>query len=90
MNDPAVVLYTTDWCGYCRRARALFTDKGVAYTDINVDTVPGAREQMQARSGRRSVPQIFIGERHIGGYDDARALDDQGQLDPLLAGLAGT
>jgi glutaredoxin 3 len=85
VQSPAVVLYTTSWCGWCRRARQLFTDKGVAFTDIDVEMVPGAREEMHARSGgRTSVPQVFIGERHIGGYDDTRALDEQGELDRLL------
>ena len=80
-----VVLYTTSWCGYCARARRLLADKGASFTDIDVDAVDGARAEMQRRSGRTSVPQIFIGERHIGGYDDMRALDDKGQLDPLLS-----
>jgi glutaredoxin 3 len=87
MSDvtPAVVMYATSWCGYCARARRLFKDKGVAFTEIDVEAVPGARAEMQRRSGRTSVPQIFIGERHIGGYDDTRALDLAGQLDPLLS-----
>ena len=90
MNDTAVVMYTTQWCGYCRRARLLFSGKGVPFTDIDVEAVPGAREEMHARSGRTSVPQVFIGGQHIGGFDDTKALDDQGPLDPLLAGMAGT
>jgi len=87
MSAP-VVMYTTSWCPYCTSARQLFDGKGVAYTEIDVDTVQGAREEMQRRSGRTSVPQIFVGERHLGGYDDTRALDDRGGLDPLLAGSA--
>jgi glutaredoxin 3 len=79
-----VVLYTTSWCPYCDRARRLFQDKGVPFTEIDVDRIEGARARMQQRSGRTSVPQIFIGDRHVGGYDDARALDAQGELDPLL------
>ena len=90
MNDTAVVMYTTQWCGYCRRARLLFSGKGVPFTDIDVEAVPGAREEMHARSGRTSVPQVFIGGQHIGGFDDTKALDDQGKLDPLLAGTVGT
>ena len=90
MSDTAVVMYTTQWCGYCRRARLLFTGKGVPFTDIDVEAVPGAREEMHARSGRTSVPQVFIRGQHIGGFDDTKALDDQGKLDPLLAGMAGT
>jgi glutaredoxin 3 len=89
MSEPAVVMYTTQWCGYCRRARLLFSGKGVAFTDIDIEAVPGAREQMHARSGRTSVPQIFIRDQHIGGFDDTKALDDQGKLDPLLAAAAG-
>jgi glutaredoxin 3 len=61
----------------------------VAFTEIDVEATPGARELMHARSGRTSVPQIFIGGHHIGGFDDTKALDDQGKLDPLLAGTAG-
>jgi glutaredoxin 3 len=87
-----VVLYTTSWCGFCaraRRARRLFTEKGVTFTDIDVENVQGARDEMRARSGgRTSVPQVFIDGRHIGGYDDTRALDDKGELDPLLKGTA--
>ena len=80
----AVTMYTTSWCGYCARARRLFTEKGVPFTDIDVEQVEGAREQMRQRSGRNTVPQIFIGDRHIGGYDDTRALEQKGELDPLL------
>ena len=86
-NAADVVLYTTSWCPYCTRARALFTAKGVAFTDIDIEATPGARQQMQARSGRTSVPQIFVGDRHLGGFDDTKALDDQGLLDPILQRL---
>ena len=87
MSAPAVVMYMTGWCPYCQRARALLQSKGVAFTEIDIEAVPGARDEMRARSGRTSVPQIFIGERHIGGFDDTKALDDQGGLDPLLTEL---
>jgi glutaredoxin 3 len=80
-----VVMYTTSWCPYCARARALFTAKGVPFTEIDVEQVPGARAEMQQRSGRRTVPQVFIGGQHVGGYDDTRDLDERGGLDPLLA-----
>lgn len=86
MSHPAVLMYTTSWCPYCTRARQLFAAKGVAFTEIDVEQVAGAREEMQARSGRSSVPQIFIGDRHLGGFDDTRALDQAGKLDALLAG----
>ena len=79
-----VVMYTTSWCGFCARARRLFKEKGVEVTDVDVENVEGAREEMRARSGRNTVPQIFIDGRHIGGYDDTRALDERGELDPLL------
>jgi glutaredoxin 3 len=85
-----LVLYTTAWCPYCVRAKRLFDGKGVAYTEIDVEAIDGAHAEMQQRSGRTSVPQIFIGDRHLGGFDDTKALDDKGELDPLLAGLTGT
>jgi glutaredoxin 3 len=88
-NDSAVVMYTTSWCPYCSRARSLFDGKGVQYTEIDVDVVAGARAEMQQRSGRTSVPQIFVGDRHLGGYDDTSALDRRGELDPLLAAARG-
>ncbi len=78
-------MYSTSWCGYCARARHLLTAKGASFVEIDVDAVPGSREEMQRRSGRTSVPQIFIGEQHVGGYDDMHALDQRGALDPLLA-----
>jgi GrxC family glutaredoxin len=84
----AVVMYATSRCGYCARARQLFAAKGVPFTEIDVDRVPGSRAEMQQRSGRDTVPQIFIGAQHVGGYDDARALDQRGELDPLLAAIA--
>jgi glutaredoxin 3 len=87
---PDVVLYTTSWCPYCERARALFRAKRVAFREIDVEAVDGARAEMRARSGRTSVPQVFVGDRHLGGCDDTLALDAAGGLDPLLAGTAGT
>ena len=84
MSAPKVVMYVSDWCPYCARARSLLADKGVAVEEIDVEAVPGAREEMRARSGRDTVPQIFIGETHVGGSDDLQALDEDGRLDPLL------
>ena len=81
---PKVVMYCTDWCPYCDRARSLLADKGVTVLEIDVDAVPGAREEMRARSGRDTVPQIFIGDSHVGGSDDLQALDADGRLDSLL------
>jgi glutaredoxin 3 len=77
-------MYVMDWCPYCERARSLLADKGVAVEEIDVESVPGAREEMRARSGRDTVPQIFIGESHLGGSDDLQALDADGRLDVLL------
>ena len=85
-----VVMYSTTFCPYCERARALLKRKGVPFREIKVDEDPSQREVMLQRSGgRRTVPQIFIGDRHVGGYDDLYALDRAGGLDPLL-GLTGS
>ncbi|MEO6015129.1 MAG: glutaredoxin 3 [Devosia sp.] len=80
-----VQIYTTGWCPYCNAAKALLDDKGVPYEEIDV-TDPDLRMGMvQRANGRRTVPQIFVGEHHVGGYDDIAALERRGQLDPLLA-----
>ena len=80
-----VQIYTTGWCPYCNAAKALLADKGVPYEEIDV-TEPTLRDAMvQRANGRRTVPQIFIGATHVGGYDDMAALERRGQLDPLLA-----
>jgi len=79
-----VVMYATGWCPYCARARALLERKSVSFEEIDINRDPALREQMIARSGRRTVPQIFVGEVHVGGCDDLHALDAQGGLDPLL------
>lgn len=84
MSAPAVVMYGRAGCSYCRRARELLARKGVAYTEIDVEHVTGARAEMQQRSGRNTVPQIFVGTRHLGGYDDTAALDAAGELDRIL------
>jgi glutaredoxin 3 len=82
---PEVTMYSTAFCGYCQRARGLFERKGVAFREIKVDEEAGERDIMLKRSGGlRTVPQIFIGERHVGGYDDLAALDRSGELDKLL------
>jgi glutaredoxin 3 len=86
--DTPVVMYATNRCGYCARARRLLEGKGITWTEIDVDTVAGSRAEMQQRSGRNTVPQIFVGERHLGGFDDINALDGRGELDPLLAGAS--
>jgi glutaredoxin 3 len=82
---PEVTMYATGWCPYCDRARGLLQRKGVVYREIKVDEDPAQRDTMLKRSGgRRTVPQIFIGDRHVGGFDDLYALDKAGELDQLL------
>ena len=81
-----VTIYTSAWCGYCAMAKRLLDSKGVRYDEIPVDMDVTRRAEMEQRSGRRTVPQIWIGERHVGGYDDHAALERAGQLDALLAG----
>lgn len=81
----AVTMYTTAVCPYCVRAKQILKAKGVEQIEeIRIDTDPTQRLQMMERSGRRSVPQIFIGQTHVGGCDDLVALDGQGGLTPLL------
>lgn len=81
-----VEIYTTPTCPYCHAAKALLADKNVDFTEISV-LDPDLREKMTERAhGRRTVPQIFVGDTHVGGYDDLAALERQGGLDPLLAG----
>lgn len=81
-----VTIYTTAWCPYCTAAKALLTKKGIAFDEIGVDGNPELRQAMTARAGgRTSVPQIFIGDRHVGGSDDLHALEARGELDTLLA-----
>jgi glutaredoxin 3 len=87
MPGPRVVMYATSWCPYCARARRLLASKGVQFEEIDVEAQPEARAEMVRRSGgRRTVPQIFIGESHVGGSDDLHELDASGGLDRLLAG----
>lgn len=84
-----IEIYTTALCPYCRRAKALLDKKNVAYTEYEVDVTPGKLDEMLKRSnGRRSVPQIFIDGKGIGGSDDLHALDRQGKLDALLGRAA--
>jgi glutaredoxin 3 len=83
MSAP-VVMYATSWCPYCARARTLLSSKGATFQEIDIEAQPNEREEMIRRSGRTTVPQIFIGERHIGGCDDLLELDAAGGLDPLL------
>ncbi len=80
-----VVMYCTEVCPYCVRAERLLTSKNVSIEKIRVDLHPERREEMVQRTGRRTVPQIFIGDTHVGGFDDLALLDSKGGLDPLLA-----
>jgi len=83
-----VLMYSTAVCPYCIRAEQLLKRKGVETIEkVRVDLEPARREEMMARTGRRSVPQIYIGTTHVGGFDDLAALDQAGGLDPLLAGV---
>ena len=84
-----VTMYTTQVCPYCVRAKALLRQRGVEQIEeIRIDLDPAERERMMARTGRRTVPQIYIGDTHVGGCDDLYALDSAGRLLPLLAGEA--
>ncbi|MBM3510749.1 MAG: glutaredoxin 3 [Alphaproteobacteria bacterium] len=84
-----VTVYTTFLCPYCARAKKLLSDKGVAFTEIDVSYDPDQRAAMSKRAGgRMTVPQIFVGATHVGGCDDLYALDRAGKLDPLLANSA--
>lgn len=81
-----VTMYTTGVCPYCQMAERLLRAKGVAEIEkVRIDLDPARRDEMMARTGRRTVPQIYIGETHVGGFDDLSALDRAGGLDPLLA-----
>jgi glutaredoxin 3 len=80
-----VVMYATEWCPYCRRAEALLRRKGADVEKIDLDAEPRRRAEMQARSGRRTVPQIWVGATHVGGCDELHELEREGKLDPLLA-----
>ncbi len=79
-----VVVYSTRFCAFCTMAKRLLSQKGAAFEEIMVDGDDRRREEMIRRSGRRTVPQVFIGEKHVGGYDDLVALERNGQLGPLL------
>ena len=82
-------MYSTAWCPYCVRARRLLDQRGVSYKDIQVERQPELRQQMQTLSGRHTVPQIWIGDTHVGGYTDLLELDLDGQLDSLLQRACG-
>ena len=84
-----VTIYSTPICPYCIAAKRLLTQKGVEFEDIDVMAQPDLRGDMMVRAGgRHTVPQIFVGETHVGGFDDLQALENRGKLDPLLNGDA--
>jgi glutaredoxin 3 len=79
-----VIIYSTEYCGYCQRAKQLLDRKKIPYTEIDVTNDTALREKMEKESGRRTVPQLFIDGKHIGGCDDLYALDKTGELDTLI------
>jgi glutaredoxin 3 len=85
MTAPLIEMYTTSWCPYCTRAKRLLEHKAASYAEISIEEHPERRTEMIQRSGRRTVPQIFIDGHHIGGSDELAALDAAGGLDRLLS-----
>lgn len=85
MTAPAVTIYTTGFCGYCLRALALLRRRGVAFTEISVDDQPRLRSELLSRSDSRTLPQIFIADRYVGGATELAVLERSGELDRLLA-----
>jgi len=85
---PPITLYTSAVCGYCVAAKNFLRSRGLDWEEVRIDTDPAEREKMVARTRRTTVPQIFIGQTHVGGYDDMMALHRAGKLEPLLAGGA--
>ena len=86
--SPEITLYTSAMCGYCVAAKNFLKSKGLQWKEVRIDSDPMERERMVALARRTSVPQIFIGQTHVGGYDDMMALHRAGKLEPLLAGGA--
>lgn len=84
MSQEEITMYESRTCGYCRAARSLFESKGYEYKSLVVDLKPELRAEMEAKSGGHTVPQIFIGDKHIGGYDDMAELERNGELDALV------
>ncbi len=83
--SPEIVVYSSAFCPYCHLAKRLLAKHGLVFTEISVDFHPARRDEMEARSGRETVPQIFIGSTHVGGFDDLSALVARGELPALLA-----
>jgi len=85
-----IVIYLTQWCSYCYAAKKLLVEKGCEFEEIDLGAQPDRRSEMVERGGRHTVPQIWVGDRHIGGYQDLSALNDSGELDKLLGVAAKT
>ena len=83
-TSPPVIIYSSQYCPFCFRAKSIFQQKSISFKEINVDVDSALRQEMTQRSGRRTVPQIWIGEFHVGGCDDLMALQQSGELDKLL------
>jgi len=81
---PAVTVYTGSFCGHCLRVLALLDRRGIAHAEVNVEDHPGLREELMAKSGRRTLPQVYVGGRYVGGADELAALDRSGELLKLL------
>ena len=86
MSNPIITIYSTAICPYCVAAKNFLKSKGLSWNEIRIDADPAEREKMVAKARRTSVPQIFVGDTHVGGYDDMMALHRAGKLEPLLAG----
>ena len=86
MTQPVVTVYVSNWCPYCQRATSLLKQKQIVFNEVNVEDDVKFREEMMARSNRRTVPQIYIGDKHVGGCDELYALDRSGELDRLIQG----
>ncbi len=87
-GPPEIVIFTKPLCPYCMAAKSLLRGKGVAFREVDISRDQALSDEMVQRTGRRTVPQIFIGERHVGGFDDLSALDRAGELDALLHPVA--
>ncbi|WP_440975584.1 glutaredoxin 3 [Pseudoxanthomonas winnipegensis] len=88
MSAPEITLYTSAMCGYCVAAKTFLKSKGLDWTEVRIDLDAEARQRMVATTKRTSVPQIFVGDTHVGGYDDMMALHRAGGFEPLLGGGA--
>ena len=84
MAAPAVTVYTGSFCGHCLRVLALLDRRGIAHAEVNVEDHPGLREELMAKSGRRTLPQVYVGGRYVGGADELAALDRSGELLKLI------